>query len=278
MVYHRYFVSGLLVACLQWCACALATELPFSTQGQWVQGGLIRGQVPSGSTLRLDGREVVVSEMGHFALGFGRDASSQSELVWRKPDGSEQTFALHIAAREYRIQRVNGVPQKTVKPSAEHLQRIRDEAARVRAARAGFLAREDFTQPFIWPLEGPITGVFGSQRVYNGVPKTPHFGVDVAAAKGTPVQSPMSGRVVLAEDDLFYSGGTVIIDHGMGVSSTLMHLSAVYVKVGDEVEQGQKVAAVGATGRATGPHLDWRMNWLDQRVDPQLIVPAMPAQ
>ena len=138
------------------------------------------------------------------------------------------------------------------------------------------LERLDFAGEFQWPLIGPITGVFGSQRVYNGVPKRPHYGVDVAAPVGTPVSTPAPGTVTLAHADMFYSGGTLIIDHGYGVSSTLMHLSKVLVAVGDEVVPGDIVAEVGAAGRATGPHLDWRMNWLNVRIDPQLLVSPMP--
>jgi len=186
------------------------------------------------------------------------------------------TISKTLEKQDYRIQRVNGVPQRTVTPSEEHLARIRREAALVKEARKTELPERFFTQTFIWPTKGPITGVFGSQRVYNGVPGRPHFGVDVGVPTGTPVMSPANGTVTLAEDDLFYSGGTVIIDHGMGVSSTVMHMSKVHATVGQVVLQGDIVGEVGATGRATGPHLDWRMNWRSTRIDPALIVGPMP--
>jgi murein DD-endopeptidase MepM/ murein hydrolase activator NlpD len=136
----------------------------------------------------------------------------------------------------------------------------------------------DFAGAFHWPLEGPITGVYGSQRVYNDVPGRPHYGVDVAAATGTPITTPAPGLVTLAHPDMFYSGGTVIIDHGYGISSTMMHLSKVLVDVGQEVVPGDIIAEVGASGRATGPHLDWRMNWFKVRIDPQLLVQPMGQQ
>jgi murein DD-endopeptidase MepM/ murein hydrolase activator NlpD len=238
------------------------------------QGALLWGEVPAGSSVFLDDEALQVSAGGVVVLGFGRDSTASSTL---RVEGEEScTVELEVASREYRIQRVEGVPQKTVTPGPEHLERIRREAQLVRDARAKSSRRTDFAGGFQWPLTGPISGVYGSQRVYNGTPGRPHYGVDVAMPTGTPVSAPAPGVVVLAEPDLFYSGGTVIIDHGLGVSSTFLHLSKVLVEVGTRVHPGDLVAEVGATGRATGAHLDWRMNWRDRRVDPQLLVPPMP--
>jgi len=185
-----------------------------------------------------------------------------------------------VAAREYRLQEITGVPQQTVTPSEEHLERIRAERAKVRTAKAQRLALDDgfraVRDGFAWPVTGRISGVYGSQRIYNGTPGTPHYGVDVARPAGTPVTAPAAGRVTLAEPDLFYSGGTVILDHGYGLSSSFLHLSEVSVSVGDQLAPGDLIGAIGATGRATGPHLDWRMSWFNQRIDPQLLVPPMP--
>ena len=150
----------------------------------------------------------------------------------------------------------------------------------VKTARARRLERPDLLATvlagFMWPVEGPISGVYGSQRYYNGEPRRPHFGVDVAAPAGTTVRAPAAGIVTLAQPDLFYSGGTVILDHGYKLSSTFLHMSEVLVQAGDELKAGDIIGAVGATGRATGPHLDWRMNWRDTRIDPQLLAPPMP--
>lgn len=246
--------------------------------GQWKQGGLIWGYLESGTELKVDGEAVDRGADGLFVFGFGRDAAAEVELTLWRGDAPLATAVVDVAPQEYRIQRVEGVPQRTVTPSEEHLARIRREAALVSAARADSLPDGLFVEPFIWPTQGPITGVFGSQRVYNGVPGRPHYGVDVGVPKGTPVVAPAQGVVTLAENDLFYSGGTIIIDHGMGVSSTMLHLSKVDVSVGQRVAQGDKIGEVGATGRATGPHLDWRMNWRKTRIDPYLIVGPMPSK
>ena len=246
------------------------------------QGGFIWGKVTPGSTVSLDGKPLDVLEDGTTFLGFGRDAAKTAELsvVAEGNSGQNCEQTLQVARRDYRIQRVEGVPAKTVHPPEEQLVRIRKEAAMVRKARAEHIERPELIAAlidgFIWPIEGPISGVYGSQRYYNGEPGRPHYGVDVAAAKGSVVHSPGAGVVTLAEPDLFYSGGTIVVDHGYSVSSSFLHLSKVLVKVGDEVKAGDILGEVGATGRATGPHLDWRMNWRKARIDPQLLAPAMP--
>ena len=257
-------------------AWADSPKQPIELQGQWQQGAVLRGRVPPGSQLSLDGKPVMVAKGGEFVFGLGRDASQTAEVTLETPDGERFSRTYEVAPREYNIQRIEGVPQKTVTPSAEQQERSRKEAAKVWQARQVRGASTDFTQDFKWPLIGPITGVYGSQRVYNGEPRRPHYGVDIAAATGTPVVAPAAGKVTLAEPDLFYSGGTLIIDHGHGLSSTFIHLSRVIVSVGQRVGQGELIAEVGASGRATGPHLDWRMNWLDRRVDPTTLVGPMP--
>jgi murein DD-endopeptidase MepM/ murein hydrolase activator NlpD len=238
------------------------------------QGALLWGQVVAGSRVYLDDEALAVSGAGIVVLGFGRDARGPAAV---RVEGAQNcSLELQVASRDYNIQRVEGVPQKTVTPDPEDLERIRREAKLVREARANSSRDTDFSGGFQWPLAGPISGVYGSQRVYNGTPGRPHYGVDVAAPTGTPVAAPAAGVVVLAEPDLFYSGGTLIIDHGSEVNSSFLHLSKVLVKVGTRVQAGDLVAEVGATGRATGAQLDWRMNWRQRRVDPQLLVPPMP--
>lgn len=254
---------------------ALASSLEL--KGDLVQGGMVIGRVEPGSRVWLDKRLLKLSDAGVFVVGFGRDAGARAELTVER-QGSRSSRSLSIARRDYVTQRINGISQSISNPSAEALARIRREAIEVRAARKHQFDRMDFAGEFQWPLLGPITGVYGSQRIYNGVPKRPHYGVDIAAPTGTPVTTPAPGVVTLAHPDMFYSGGTLIIDHGFGVSSTLIHLSKLLVKVGQEVKPGDIVAEVGAGGRATGPHLDWRMNWLDQRIDPQLLVGPMTSQ
>jgi biotin carboxyl carrier protein len=261
--FNRCFFLGLLWAATPTWAC-------LDLNGDARQGALLWGEVPAGSTVTLDDETLRVSEQGIVVLGFGRDETGTRTLRV-----GDCTAELDIALREYRIQHVDGVPQRTVTPDPEDLERIRREAALVGEARRNSRPATDFALGFEWPVEGPISGVYGSQRVYNGSPGRPHFGVDVAVPTGTPITTPAPGVVVLAEPDLFYSGGTVIVDHGLEVTSSFLHLSEVTVEVGQRVQPGDVLGKVGSTGRATGPHLDWRMNWRNRRVDPQLLVPAM---
>ncbi len=246
--------------------------------GTLQQGAFLWASVAPGARVTLDGEVLDVMADGTVFMGFGRDAAATAELVVEKDQVCRQT--LQIARRDYKIQRVEGVPAETVNPPAERLARIRREGALVSGARSERLERADLVAGvlagFVWPVEGPISGVYGSQRYYNGEPKRPHYGVDVAVPKGTVVRAPAAGVVTLAEPDLFYSGGTIILDHGYKLSSSFLHLSKVLVEPGTELQAGDIIGEVGATGRATGPHLDWRMNWRDRRIDPQLLVPAMP--
>ena len=267
----------------KWCVASLTllALVPMSygdldLQGSLKQGGLIWATLEPGSSAALDGKALPIADNGLVVAGFGRDAKSTAMLKVCSPAGECVERNLAIAQRSYDVQRVNGVPQKTVTPPVSVLERIRHEAALVGKARSQFSARQDFVKEFKWPLLGPITGVFGSQRVYNGSPGRPHYGLDIAAPTGTLVSAPIDGVVTLAYPDMFYSGGTLIIDHGMGVSSTFIHLSRILVEEGQLVMQGDPIAEVGATGRATGPHLDWRINWADQRLDPALVMGPMP--
>ncbi|UTF60438.1 M23 family metallopeptidase [Gilvimarinus sp. DA14] len=246
-------------------------------KGQWQQGGILRGKVQPGTQVKFNGKDIPVGEGGEFVLGLGRDADTDANLLL-EGQGRQWQQSYTVAKRDYRIQRIEGVPQKTVTPSPEQQERTRREAARVWQARQTMRQSTEFMQDFKWPLVGPITGVYGSQRIYNGEPRSPHYGVDIAAPTGTPVQAPAGGEVILVEPDLFYSGGTLIIDHGQGLSSTFIHLSKILVALGDQVTQGEVIAEVGASGRATGAHLDWRMNWLGERVDPTTLVGPMPEQ
>jgi murein DD-endopeptidase MepM/ murein hydrolase activator NlpD len=255
--------------------CTASDPLPLELGGRMEQGALLIGKVAPGTRVQLDGRAVRTTANGIFAFGFDRDAKPEARLLLVAADGRRREEVLRVRQRDYVIQSVTGVPQRTVEPPPEQLERIRREQKLVEHARAVDSDREDFAAGFEWPLQGPISGVYGSQRVYNGKPGRPHFGVDVAAPVGTQVRAPAAATVTLAEPDLFFSGGTLIMDHGYGVSSTFMHLSRVLVKNGEQVRAGQVVAEVGATGRASGPHLDWRINWFDIRLDPELI-PQLP--
>jgi murein DD-endopeptidase MepM/ murein hydrolase activator NlpD len=266
-------LAALAYAPAAWPAC-------LELQGDFTQGGLISGSVAPGSIVKLNGVPLDVLPMGTFVAGFGRDAPAKAEVTVGSGNG-DCTRSVTITQREYNIQRVEGVPQKTVTPSAEHQARIARERSLVGAAKGKRIERPDLLLEalagFDWPAVGPKSGVYGSQRFFNGVPRSPHYGVDVALPAGSPVTAPSSGVVTLAEPDLFFSGGTIILDHGYGFSSSFLHLSKIGVEVGQEVKRGEKIGEIGATGRATGPHLDWRMSWRSERIDPELLVPPMPA-
>ena len=260
-------VSGMVVA-----------ESAIEWRGSWQQGALLLGRVKPGQVVTHGGESLETTSQGYFLLGLDREAGPVSRVTVRNADGTEVNEEQRVAARSYAIQRVNGVPQKTVEPAPEDLARIASDQQLVNNARKVTSNETGFLNGFVAPIEGPVTGVYGSQRVYNGIPKSPHYGVDYAAPKGAIVRAPASGVVRLAHKDLFYSGGTLIIDHGHNLTSSFLHLSDILVSEGMHVERGDTVAKVGATGRATGPHLDWRMNWRDVRVDPQLVLQALPAE
>ena len=245
--------------------------------GPRTQGGLLRGRVAPGSSVEFEGVPVRVSNDGWFLVGFGRDAPREAELAVSSPDGRRERLVLAVAPRKYRIERIDGLPPGKVAPHGdEDLARIRTEARLVAEARSIDDPRTDFRSGFRWPVKGRISGVYGSQRILNGEPRQPHYGIDIAAPAGTKVHAPADGLITLVEPDLFLSGGTLIVDHGHGLSSAFLHLSRNLVARGERVRQGDPVAEVGATGRATGPHLDWRVNLFDRRLDPELLVGAMP--
>lgn len=243
--------------------------------GELMQGALVIGAVEPGSQVWLNDQPVRVTAAGEFAFGFGREAERLQQVRVVGLNGGERIHDLTLAQRDYAIQRVNGVPARTVTPAPDSRKRIGREAELVREARATDSDLTGFLEGFIWPAEGPISGVYGSQRIYNGQPRSPHYGVDVAAPKGAPVIAPAAGVVSMAESDLFYSGGTLIIDHGYGVSSTFLHLDQLDVKLGQSVNQGDLIGRVGSSGRATGPHLDWRINWFGVRLDPTSVAPEI---
>jgi len=244
-------------------------------EGNYVQGGLVVGRTEPGVKIRLDDIAVRVSDQGYFVLGFDRDHPVQSRLRLTYPDGHSEEQTLTIARRDYNIQRIDNLPKRKVTPEKMDLERIRRESALVKAARKLENPRTDYLSGWQWPVKGRISGVYGSQRILNGQPRRPHFGVDVAAPVGTLVRAPADGLVTLAHPDMFFSGATLILDHGQRLSSSFLHLSEILVKEGDSIRQGDPIARVGATGRVTGPHLDWRMNFHQYQIDPQLLVPPM---
>ncbi|MGE0151186.1 MAG: M23 family metallopeptidase [Reyranellaceae bacterium] len=245
--------------------------------GEFVQGGFVAGKVAAGSTVTLDGRNVVVGPDGSFALGFPYDAPATAMLVLRDAQGRSEQRSLTIARRQFQVQRIDGLPEAMVTPPPEVLERIRRDNERTKAARAVVSREPHFRAGWRWPATGPITGVFGSQRILNGKPRSVHYGVDVAAPKGSDIRAAAAGTITLA-GDLYFSGNTVFIDHGLGVNTSYLHLDSIAVEEGQFVRAGEKIGTLGATGRATGPHLHWGLNWFEVRLDPALIVPPMPGK
>jgi murein DD-endopeptidase MepM/ murein hydrolase activator NlpD len=245
--------------------------------GKFLQGGLVKGTVPAGTKVTFEGRPVRVSAKGRFLIGFSRNASPILSLIVRLPDGREINKQLKIESRKYQVQRINGLPQKMVTPPKTVYDRIRTENASITKARAKDTAKDHFESGWIWPAQGRISGVYGSQRILNGKPRRPHFGLDVAAPVGTPVVSPADAVVALAHRDMYYTGGTLILDHGHGLTSAMLHMDTLKVVTGDFVRKGQPIGTIGKTGRATGPHLDWRVNLFKARLDPAFLVPPMPS-
>ncbi len=243
-------------------------------EGQFQQGGLVIGITDPDNIVRLGDRRLRVALDGTFVFGFHRDAPGAEILRVTAPDGRTERQSLTIEKRDYDIQRIDGLPEAQITPPARVLDRIRREAAVIRERRARDTAEPLFLSGFIRPAPGRITGVYGSLRILNGKPRRPHYGIDFAAPEGTPVVAPADGIVTLAEPDLYYSGGTVILDHGHGLSSAFLHMASLAVKACDRLSQGDVLGTVGATGRATGPHLDWRINWFERRLDPGLLLPA----
>lgn len=245
---------------------AAAVEL----NGSASQGGLLYGRTEPGGEVQLDGRAVRVDAEGRFVVGFGRDAAPSATLGLTWPDGRQETVSLTVVQRDYEVQRIDGLPETMVSPPEAVWERIRHDAALVAEARAYDTPLPYFVGPFRQPVEGIVTGLYGSQRVLNGQPRQPHYGIDIAAAEGTPVLAPAGGIVRLAAPDLYYTGGTIVLDHGHGVSSTFLHMASLEVTLGERVAQGGRLGTVGSTGRSTGAHLDWRINWFEERIDPQL--------
>lgn len=244
-----------------------------------VQGGLAFGYAPPGTaSVTLDGRAVELAPDGRFLIGFGRDAGPAAVVEATLRDGRRVRSELRIAPRKWDIQSLPTLPKGT-RPTPEFLARRKIELERIATARAIRSGSGGWQQPFLWPVTGRISGVFGSQRIYAGEPGAPHSGVDIARPTGTLVAAPADGVVILAAGSPFtLEGNLLMIDHGMGLNSAFLHLSRIDVLEGDHVVRGQPIGAIGMTGRATGPHLHWGMMWQGVRIDPQLLAGPMPNQ
>lgn len=241
-------------------------------KGKFEQGSFIIGKTKSNNKILVDGRSVRVSKDGFFAFGLDRDRKNDV-VIKVTENGESKILQKKVLKREYKIQRIDGLPPKQVTPPPEVYERIKKDNKLIGKARSLDTPYDFFKDKFIYPVEKYIiTGVYGSQRILNGKPRRPHYGIDFHAPEGTPVKAMMDGEVTLAEHDMYFTGGTIIFDHGHGVSTLYMHMKDINIKVGQKVKKGQIVGTLGQSGRATGPHLDIRLNWFDVKLDPASIL------
>ena len=241
-------------------------------EGKFIQGSFILGKTEPGSQIFIDNKKVKVTSEGFFAFGLGRDRKYDVVITVNK-DGNKQKIVKKVQKRKYNIQRIEGLEEKKVTPPEEVYERIKRENKWIGEARAINSDLTFFTKKFNIPVENAIiSGVYGSQRILNGKPKWPHYGLDFAADEGTKIKAMLDGTATLVEPDLFYTGGTLIFDHGHGISTLYMHMEKILVKKGQKVKQGDIIGTVGSTGRATGAHLDVRLNWFQTRLDPATVL------
>ena len=241
-------------------------------QGKFIQGHFIIGKTESGTKVLIDKKEVRTSDDGYFVFGIGRDRKYDVVITLNK-DGNKQKIVKKVLKRKYNIQRIDGLPEEKVTPPEEMYERIRKENILIGDAKAIDSNLTYFKNKFIVPIENTIiSGVYGSQRILNGEPKWPHYGLDFAADEGTTIKAMLDGIVTLAEPDLYYTGGTLMFDHGHGISTIYLHMQKLLVKKGQKIKQGDVIGTVGSTGRATGPHLDIRLNWFQTRLDPETVL------
>ena len=240
-------------------------------KGKFLQGHYIVGITDSSAKIIVDKKEVKVSKDGYFVFGIDRDRKFDLTIT-KIIEGEKEIITKQVLKRKYKIQRIDGLDEKKVTPPESVYQRIKEENNKIGKARAINSDLPFFKNQFIMPVEGIISGVYGSQRILNGKPRWPHYGIDIAAKQGTMIKSSGSGIVTMAEDDLYYTGGTIIMDHGHGISTIYSHLENVMVSVGDKINQGDIIGTVGSTGRSTGPHLDFRVNWFQTRLDPMSLL------
>jgi murein DD-endopeptidase MepM/ murein hydrolase activator NlpD len=267
MMQRRLFLAGAAaLATVSRAAWADASKISLS--GAMEQGSLVVGKVDSGARIAIDANPLRVSPQGLFAFGFDFNQTKPTAIVARFADGTTETKSVTPTLRNYEIQRINGLPEKFVTPPADVIARIKREGAMIAEARMRDTGETWFADGLDWPAPGIISGVFGSQRILNGEPKAPHFGVDVANAAGTPIHAPADAIVSLAQKDFYLDGGITILDHGHGVSTCYIHQSKILVKRDQRVSRGEPIGAIGMTGRATGPHLHWAMNWFQVKLDP----------
>ncbi|WP_440912051.1 M23 family metallopeptidase [Candidatus Pelagibacter sp.] len=261
IIYKSFFIFLLIIS--------QAKSIEFT--GKFFQGHFIVGKTDPNAKIIIDKKNIKVSDEGYFVFGIDRDRKFDLKIT-KILDNKKDIFIKKIFKRKYNIQRIDGLPENKVTPPESVYKRIKEENNKIGEARAINSDLIFFKDKFIMPVDGIISGVYGSQRILNGKPKWPHYGIDIAAKKGTPIKSSGRGIVTMAEKDLYYTGGTIIMDHGHGISTIYSHLENILVSVGDQINQGDIIGTVGSTGRSTGPHLDFRVNWFQTRLDPMTVI------
>jgi len=243
--------------------------------GSFAQGGLLFGKTNSKNKVFFNNKKIFVNDSGDFVLAIGRDEKLENLILIEGPKKKE-THKIKISKRKYKIQRIDGLPKNKVTPSKEELKRIKKESKKISISKNIFLNETFYKSGFIWPVKGIVTGKYGNQRILNGQPRRPHYGLDIAASLGTKVFSPSNAEVSLTMEDTFFNGKMIILNHGLGLNSIYSHLKTIHVNEGEKIKKGDLIAEVGSTGRSTGPHLDWRINVFNVAIDPELLLLDQP--
>ena len=243
--------------------------------GNFTQGGLLFGKTNPKNKVFFNNKKIFVNDSGDFVLAIGRDEELENLIVI---EGSvkKETHKIKISKRKYKIQRIDGLPKNKVTPNKEEMKRIKKESLKIKNSKGIFLNKTLYKSGFIWPVKGVVTGEYGNQRVLNGKPRRPHYGLDIAAKAGTKIVAPSDAEVVLTMEDSFFNGKMIILNHGLGLNSIYSHLKKIYIKEGEKIKKGDLIAEVGNTGRSTGPHLDWRINVYNVAIDPELLLLNQP--
>jgi len=264
--------AGLILFIAGFTPVSVSADEVLNFNGLFMQGGLVIAKTQPGSRVQYKKQNIRVSKDGIFVLGFGRDEAKSGDVLITKPGGEISRQSFTVRPQTYKTTRIDGLPKRKVTPKAVDQKRINADNAKIGAVRKLDSAMTDFQSGFTWPVKGRVSGVFGSQRILNGKPRRPHNGMDIAAPKGTPVLASADGVVALVHENMFYSGKTVMIDHGHGLTSVYIHMNSISVKAGRRIGQGEQIGTIGMTGRATGPHLHWGINLFKMPLDPKLLV------
>jgi len=274
MIAKKLIIKRVIILLFSYMALALnIVNAKTFIKGEIIAGGIIIVNASPGSTVKLNGESIMISDKGVFLVGFERKPQLTQILEIYDENLLVEKITLNVKTRSYEIQRINGIKKEKVDPPQSVIDRIYMERNSVKESRkkSNLITSTYYNNGFVLPAKGPISGVYGSQRILNGKPRSPHYGIDIALPKGHEVVSPMDGIVVFSNNDLYYSGGTIIIAHGQGLTTSYLHLSEILVSVNNIVRRGELIGKVGATGRATGPHLHWGAELKGKRIDPKYL-------